>query len=57
MQNFNEIKLELLKSIGKFTSTINNEVDWFLALSNEKDPKSKGLLETCLLRNKRKQGN
>ncbi len=39
MQNFNEIKLELLKSIGKFTSTINNEVDWFLALSNEKDPK------------------
>ena len=31
MQNFNEIKLELLKSIGKFTSTINNEVDWFFS--------------------------
>lgn len=41
MQNLNEMKIELLKSIDRLCVAIDNEVDWFLASSNEKDLKRK----------------
>ena len=36
MQNLNEMKIELLKSIGRLSTAIDNEVDWFLVSSSEK---------------------
>lgn len=41
MKNFNIKKLELLKSIDKLVKAIDDEVDWFLVSSNEKDLKRK----------------
>ena len=39
MQNFHETKLELLRSIDKLTRAIDDEVDWYLVSTNEKDLK------------------
>lgn len=41
MQNYNETKLELLKSIERLTKAIDDEVDWFLVSSSEKYLKRK----------------
>ena len=41
MQNFTEIKLELLRSINRLCSAIDDEVDWFLVSTSEKDLKRK----------------
>lgn len=38
MTDFNQQKLELLTSIGRYITAINNEVDWFIAYSQETDP-------------------
>lgn len=49
MQNSNEIKLELLKSINRLCTAIDNEVDWFLVSSSEKDLKRKGFAKNMFI--------
>lgn len=49
MQNFNETKLDLLRSIDKLTHAIDDEIDWFLASSNEKDLKRKAFAKNMFL--------
>lgn len=36
-------KYELLKSIGRIVTAINDEIDWFIASIQEKDPKNREL--------------
>lgn len=43
MKDINENKLELLSEIGKLIKTIDDEVDWFIASFQEKDPKRRTL--------------
>lgn len=49
MQNFNEMKIELLKSIDRLCMAIDNEVDWFLVSSTEKDLKRKSFAKNMFI--------
>lgn len=49
MQNLNEMKIELLKSIGRLSTAIDNEVDWFLVSSSEKDLKRKSFAKNMFI--------
>ncbi len=49
MQNLNEIKIELLKSIDRLCVAIDNEVDWFLVSSSEKDLKRKSFAKNMFI--------
>lgn len=54
MKNFNEKKLELLKSIERLVAAINIEIDWFIASFREKDQKRRRLARN-LFYEKRKE--
>jgi hypothetical protein len=43
MENFNEQKLRMLEDIGKLTKLIKDDIDWFIASFQEKDPKRRVL--------------
>ncbi len=43
MEDFNEQKLKLLEDIEKLIKVIDDEVDWFIASFQEKDPKKRAL--------------
>ena len=49
MQNLNEMKIELLKSIDRLCKAIDNEVDWFLVSSTEKDLKRKSFAKNMFI--------
>ena len=49
MQNFHETKLELLRSIDKLTRAIDDEVDWYLVSTNEKDLKRREFAKKMFL--------
>lgn len=49
MQNLNEMKIELLKNIDRLCMAIDNEVDWFLVSSSEKDPKRKSFAKNMFI--------
>jgi len=43
MENFNGQELKLLEDIGKLIKAIDDEVDWFIASFQERDPKRRAL--------------
>ena len=49
MTPFNVMKYELLKSIDRLCTTIDNEVDWFLVSSSEKDLKRKSFAKNMFI--------
>ncbi len=49
MRNLNEMKIELLKSIDRLCMAIDNEVDWFLVSSSEKDLKRKSFAKNMFI--------
>ena len=49
MQNLHEMKIELLKSIDRLCMAIDNEVDWFLVSSTEKDLKRKSFAKDMFI--------
>lgn len=49
MQNLNEMKIELLKSVDRLCMAIDNEVDWFLVSSTEKDLKRKSFAKNMFI--------
>ena len=53
MQNYNETKLELLKSIGKLTNALDTEIDWYLVSLREKDSKRRRLAKNIFYEKKK----
>lgn len=49
MKNLSEMKIELLKSIDRLCTAIDNEIDWFLVSSSEKDLKRKSFAKNMLI--------
>lgn len=47
--NENEIKINILSGIGQLTKAINDEIDWFIAYTREKDKQKKAFYFTIFL--------